>query len=462
MKLKVKLQIILIKIQQTSTKHSNLKSIIISFLTKRFAKFKSTKQEANLEHYSLCFVRRLRQSKAYQASLDEQHQMNQYKKKLQGQQGALSKIAPSPESKHERSLIQDMESDKEILQYLKESSSQDISLYTVAVKRCSELKCPNSIIRIIDILQSKHIHPNIIFYTTILHHLGMWNKFDLQRQYFRQWFERQQDQSDHQLLIPNIITFNTMIKGCTKRGDFRQALYYLHLMVDKYNIQPNLITCTSLLSVCANAQDIQSAELIWNKMVHEFNVDINIISINSMLNVYAKCGETNKMMEILNYSQRPEKFIPITEITCTTIMSGFLKANKIQEMFDFYDSQIPKLALNNNINLHYMLIIKLKSVGHLKIMETLDGNEIEKLSFHHQQFLDIFENKLYPNIKFKPTSISLKDVCSLIDMYVLLNKKSWMKAVKDVETILLQKSNYTHPLKNKHYWTLVTFQPLQH
>ncbi|ETO15301.1 hypothetical protein RFI_22063, partial [Reticulomyxa filosa] len=152
----------------------------------------------NLIPYVL--IRQLRQPNTYQVALDEQHQRAQYIKKLKGQQGALSKTTSPPESRHERSLIQKMESDKEIIQYLKESSSQNTSLYAAAIKRCSELKCPNSIIRIIEIVQSKHIHPDIIFYTTILHHLGMWNKFDLQKHYFQQWFEKQQDQFDHQLL----------------------------------------------------------------------------------------------------------------------------------------------------------------------------------------------------------------------------------------------------------------------
>ncbi|ETN99539.1 hypothetical protein RFI_37931, partial [Reticulomyxa filosa] len=94
-------------------------------------------------------------------------------------------------------------------------------------------------------------------------------------------------------------------------------------------------------------------------------------------------------------------------------------------------NQIPKLALNNNINLQDKFMISLKSVGHLKMMDILDGNEIEKLSFHHQHFLDIFQNELYPGIKSKPTSISLNDISTLIEVYVLLNKKSWMKSVKD-------------------------------
>ncbi|ETN99588.1 hypothetical protein RFI_37883 [Reticulomyxa filosa] len=222
-------------------------------------------------------------------------------------------------------------------------------------------------------------------------------------------------------------------------------------MIDKFNIKPDLITCNSLLSVCANARDIQSAELIWNKMIHDFNIDIDIISINSMLNVYAKCGEINKMMEILNYSKRSEKFISIDEITCATIMSGFLKANKMQELFDFHDNQIPKLALNNNINLHDKLIVSPTSVGYLKMMETLDENDIEKLSFYHQKYLDIFQNELYPNVKVRSTSILLRDIDRLIRSYVLLNKKSWMKAVKDVETILFYEPNYIHSLS---YWQL--------
>ncbi|ETO02278.1 hypothetical protein RFI_35158, partial [Reticulomyxa filosa] len=145
-------------------------------------------------------IRQLRQPNTHRVRLDEQHQMTQYMKKLKGQQGALSKVISSPETKYERSLLRNMESDKEIIQYLKESSSQNTSLYAAAIKRCSELKCSNSIIRIIEIVQSKHIHPDIIFYNMILNHLGMWNKFDLQKHYFQQWFEEQQNQTNRQLL----------------------------------------------------------------------------------------------------------------------------------------------------------------------------------------------------------------------------------------------------------------------
>ncbi|ETO33949.1 hypothetical protein RFI_03147, partial [Reticulomyxa filosa] len=187
-------------LQSSSSKIDNKKKdMITTFRRVGFRQGALNKRPIwNLVPYIL--VRRIRQPNTHRVALDEQHQMTQYKKKLKGQQGALSKTTSSPESRHERSLIRNMESDKEIIQYLKENSSQDITIYSAAVKKCSELKCPNSIIQIIDIVQSKYIHPDIIFYTTILYHLGMWDKFDLQKHYFQQWFEEQQDQSDHQLL----------------------------------------------------------------------------------------------------------------------------------------------------------------------------------------------------------------------------------------------------------------------
>ncbi|ETO34300.1 pentatricopeptide (PPR) repeat-containing protein [Reticulomyxa filosa] len=254
-------------------------TMIITTLRRASIRQKALNKRPNWNLVPYILIRRFRQPDSRQAALDEEHQMAQYKKKLKGQQGALLKTYLPLETQYERLLIQKMKFGTEILQYLKENSSQDTSLYAAAVKRCSELKCPNLIIRIIEIVESKHIHPDIIFNNTILNHLGKWNKFDLQKHYFQQWFEKQQDQNIDQLLVPTIITFNTMIKGCAKRGDFKQALYYLHLMIDKYNIKPDLITCTSLLSVCANARDIQSAELIWNKMIHDFNIDVDIISI---------------------------------------------------------------------------------------------------------------------------------------------------------------------------------------
>ncbi|ETO33460.1 hypothetical protein RFI_03649 [Reticulomyxa filosa] len=139
-------------------------------------------------------------------------------------------------------------------------------------------------------------------------------------------------------------------------------------------------------------------------------------------------------------------------------MSGLLKDNKIDEMFDFYEHQIPKLSLKNNLNVNYNNIITLKSVGYLKKMEALNRNEIDKLSHYHQQYLNIFYNELFPLVKDEPISVSGKDIDNLIQSYILLHKSNWMNAVKDVERILYQKPNLIHSLD---YWGTDIFNKRQ-
>ncbi|ETO34961.1 hypothetical protein RFI_02110 [Reticulomyxa filosa] len=394
----------------------------------------------------------------YDIFLEQQHEGNELKKKIQGRNGALVKTVPPPQSRNVRLLIKQMTTIDDIIEFLQNTPSQDTSVYTVAIKRCSELKQPNVFPQIIQLIYQQNLQLDIIFCNNTLHYLGIWNKFDLQKKLFEQWFIHKQFTSNTIPFNPDVITISTMIKGCSKKGDVKQALYYFQLLVNDYNLKPNGITCNTMLSVCANSCDMDSAEIIWKTMQNEAHIQIDVIAITSMLNVYAQCRESKKMMDLLNYSQQHEHFISINEITCATIMSGLIRDNKIDEMFDFYQNEIPKLSLKNNIDINCKRFINLKSIGHLKKMEMLNENESDKLSYHHQQFLNIFFNELYPNTNKALISIDERDMEKLICSYVLLHKKDWIDAVQDVERILDQKSNFSHSFN---YWSIDIFNKRQ-
>ncbi|ETO34116.1 hypothetical protein RFI_02977 [Reticulomyxa filosa] len=357
-------------------------------------------------------------------------------------------VTISVTSKHEKRICA-MENVEDIIKYLKMNSFEDISTYFIAINKCSKLKHPNAIDQIIQIVHDKDLPLDVIFCTTVLKYLGMLDRFNLQRDYFEQWFNKNENG-----LIPDYITFHTIINVYLKKNKLKQALYYFYKMIDDYNIiKPAVSICTNLLSICGRYRDLKNAELIWKKIKHDCDIKIDRILYNSMLNVYAKCGDTIKMMKLLNESD------DINEITCTIIISGFLKANKIEEIFNFFDKKIPNLlAKKHPINLKDKKLMILKSIAHLKMLELLNDDQIQLLQFHHQQFLSIFENKLYPNISFKLTSVSTTDMNNLIESYVLLNKKSWMKSIGDIEKILFQESNYLHSF---HYWTTDITNPSQ-
>ncbi|ETO26425.1 hypothetical protein RFI_10712 [Reticulomyxa filosa] len=339
---------------------------------------------------------------------------------------------------------------EDILQHLKFSPCEDCSIYSVAIKKCSELKRSAAIPKIIQIAHAKQIQLTVIFCGVALDHLGRWNKFDLQKYYFERWFNPEQHQFGDKQLIPDCAILNIMISMCRKQKKIEQALNYLQLMIDKHNIKPALSTYTFLLSFCGDACDMKNAELIWNQLQNDSSLKIDTILLNAMLNVYAKCGKAMEMMKLLNDSQT-KLGIPINAISCTIVLSGFLKANKVQEMFDFCDNHIPDFASKNVIDLKNKKLISLKGVGHLKIMETLNADKTERLAFHHQQFLNIFQKELYPNVESERTSIYLPNMKNLVDSYILLNKKCWMKGVRDIERILSQKSNYIHSFN---YWNI--------
>ncbi|ETO02161.1 hypothetical protein RFI_35275, partial [Reticulomyxa filosa] len=109
------------------------------------------------------FLNSIRQKSQYEVFLQQQHKADEFKKKLHGQDGALTKTTPPPQSHHERLLIKQMTTTNDIIQFLRNSHSQDLSIHAAAIKRCSELKQPNTFHNIIQLVHQQNIPLNIIF-----------------------------------------------------------------------------------------------------------------------------------------------------------------------------------------------------------------------------------------------------------------------------------------------------------
>ncbi|ETO14981.1 hypothetical protein RFI_22386, partial [Reticulomyxa filosa] len=242
-------------------------------ITKNMSSFRHVFYKSTL---TPIFVVALRPKSQYETLLEEKHKSNETKKKLQGRKKALTKTKPPQQSQHERSLIKEMATTNEIIQFLQNTHYQDTSIHTAAIKRCSELKQPNAFHNIIQLIYQQNIPLGVIFCGAVLNYLGIWNKFDLQKKLFEQWFIHKELTSSTTPFNPNLITLSTMIQGCSKRGDVKQALYYFQLLVDRYNLKPDVIVCNSMLSVCANACDMESAEIIWKTMQNQPNIEIDM------------------------------------------------------------------------------------------------------------------------------------------------------------------------------------------
>lgn len=75
-------------------------------------------------------------------------------------------------------------------------------------------------------------------------------------------------------LVPNLITYNTLISGCCKRGSFSEALKLLGRMI-KEGIAPSVITYSAFLSSLSHHGNVKE----YTKFLDEMQEDLATDSI---------------------------------------------------------------------------------------------------------------------------------------------------------------------------------------
>ncbi len=67
-------------------------------------------------------------------------------------------------------------------------------------------------------------------------------------------------------LRPNVYTYGSLMHGCVKARNYRQALYYLDMM-EEHNITPNQIVFTSCMEACAESGKYREARDVMERMI---------------------------------------------------------------------------------------------------------------------------------------------------------------------------------------------------
>ncbi len=66
--------------------------------------------------------------------------------------------------------------------------------------------------------------------------------------------------------MPDVITYNTVISACAKRGDMERLERWLARMEEE-NVVPNAITYTSVISACAKGGDVERNRMLAVKAI---------------------------------------------------------------------------------------------------------------------------------------------------------------------------------------------------
>ncbi|KAL4316617.1 hypothetical protein AHAS_Ahas15G0303000 [Arachis hypogaea] len=96
---------------------------------------------------------------------------------------------------------------------------------------------------------------------------------------------------------PNVVTFNTLIKGLCANGRVEGAMSVLHQM-EKYECLPNIRTYNELLDGLFRVNRFREACGII-KDIEERNVDLNIVAYNIIMHGFSSVGMQERVFQIL-------------------------------------------------------------------------------------------------------------------------------------------------------------------
>eukprot|EP01084_Bolivina_argentea_P204600 349438_1 len=126
-------------------------------------------------------------------------------------------------------------------------------------------------------------------------------------------------------LIPDVVKFTTLIKGCRKQGLWELASKYLEIMQNRYKLEPTKRTYTEIISVYGNAQKHALAKTLFAEYLDKIEkkqMPVNQPTFNAYLNVFSRIGD---MKEAENVLQIMDKYgIQLNIVSVTDIMRGYL------------------------------------------------------------------------------------------------------------------------------------------
>ncbi|KAL5073215.1 hypothetical protein RYX36_012199 [Vicia faba] len=117
--------------------------------------------------------------------------------------------------------------------------------------------------------------------------------------------------------VRDLVTWNSMITGCVKRGMVNEAIKIYQEMEAK-RVKPNEITMIGLISSCSQLQDLNLGRE-FHRYIEEHDLELTIPLTNALMDMYVKCGELLAARAL--FDNMPQK----TLISWTTMVLGYAR-----------------------------------------------------------------------------------------------------------------------------------------
>ncbi|XP_041991645.1 pentatricopeptide repeat-containing protein At1g10910, chloroplastic-like isoform X1 [Salvia splendens] len=135
-------------------------------------------------------------------------------------------------------------------------------------------------------------------------------------------------------LIPDIITYSTLLSGCAKvKGGYSKAMELVHEMKSR-GLSMDDVLYGTLISVCASNNQCDEAEKYFDEMKSEGNLP-NVFHYSSLLNAYAIDGNYRKADKVIQDMRSAG--LTLNKVILTTLLKVYVRAGLFEKSRELLD-----------------------------------------------------------------------------------------------------------------------------
>ncbi|KAJ3681716.1 hypothetical protein LUZ60_014289 [Juncus effusus] len=163
------------------------------------------------------------------------------------------------------------------------------------------------------------------------------------------------DQMKSNCLKPDLVTYSTLLTGCSKLKDGYEKAMEILKELKNSNLGMDIVIYGTLLSICASNNLIQEAELYFEEMKNEGHRP-NLFHYSSLLNVYANDRNYTKADVLIK--DMKSQGIPPNKVILTTLLKVYARGGLFEkskellselETLGYAKDEIPYAILMDNL-----------------------------------------------------------------------------------------------------------------
>lgn len=249
--------------------------------------------------------------------------------------------------------IRSSDSCEKIIQIVKHHKSNSPIVYTVAIKRCGQLRNVNACEQIMDILNEKNVIANTIVYNALFYAFSRNDRPWLCDPHFLKMEELN--------IVPNAALVCSWMYAYQRRINQSVVDRIWNKTMVKYGIKPDVALCNQMLIIDCYHGKYENIEK-WVEIIIENGDKPLHCTIGALIKAYAQSKQIKKMEEVKATAM--EKYgIAMKPIHYISLMAGYLKVDSPEMALEMHDECIVNYGQLNDT--------KLQNMKHVALLQLL-------------------------------------------------------------------------------------------